>query len=159
MRRILPLLLCPVISLSCAVAPVNDNGGYVIRYVNMQVIYGHEISLSNEAVQLRSKREALLKKIRDREAALYGKTGEKPDEEILHYRGELAKIEEQQEKLKSQIYTRIKKAVEAVAAKYEVDFLLGTGEGVVYSRPLYDLTPEVLTELDRMRKNSSPVWK
>jgi len=37
--------------------------------------------------------------------------------------------------------------------------MLGTGEGVVYSRPVFDLTSEVISELEKMNKNSSPVWK
>ena len=156
MRPVL-FLLVAVLTAACS-APYlsgSEGDGYVIRYVNMNTIYDYELSRSNEAVSLRAKREDLLKKISAAESA--GREG--GGRQLEHYRSELLKVEEAQKKLKAAIYARIKKAVESVAGRHEVDFMLGTGEGVVYSRPVFDLTDDVIDELEKMNKNSSPVWK
>jgi Skp family chaperone for outer membrane proteins len=121
----------------------------------MNTIYDYELSRSNEAVALRAKREDLLKKVSAAESA--GR--EEGGRELEHYRSELQKVEEGQKKLKAAIFAKIKRAVESVAGRYEVDFILGAGEGVVYSRPVFDLTDDVIDELEKMNKNSSPVWK
>lgn len=153
MRSLVSLLLAAVL-LSCAGTAARDTGGYIIRYVNLGVIYEYELSKSNEAVMLKNKKEGILKKL---EALKEGQAD--GGQEAAYYREELKKIQEEEKKIKSALYLKIKTAVETVAKKHEVDFLLSTGEGVIYSKPVYDLTSEVIAELDKMRTNSSPVWK
>jgi len=155
MGRIIPAFLSVVILSSCGGGLVKDTDGYIIRYVNLGVIYEYELSRNNEAVMLKNKKEDILKKI---EGLKEGSDGQ-GDQGIAYYRDELKKVQEEEKKIKSAVYLKIKTAVETVAKKYEVDFLLGTGEGVVYSKPVYDLTSEVIAELDKMSVNSSPVWK
>lgn len=157
MRLVLPLYLMVLAAAACSSPVINDGSGdtYIIRYVNLNAIYEHELTRSNEAVSLKLKREDVLRKIRAAEAASSGDKGS----ELDHYRSELVKLEESEKKLKVSIYQKIRKAMESVAGRHEVDFILGTGEGVIYSRPVFDLTSEVIDELDRMNKNSSPVWK
>ena len=148
MRGLVSLMLAAAL-LSCAGTAERDTGGYIIRYVNLGIIYEYELSRSNEAVMLKNKKEGIQKKLDE----------SKDGSEAAHYKEELKKIQEEEKKIKSALYLRIKAAVETVAKKHEVDFLLSTGEGVVYSKPVYDLTSEVIAELDKMRTNSSPVWK
>lgn len=157
MRLVLPLYLMVLACAACSAPVVADTGGdgYIIRYINMNAVYDYELARSNEAVSLKAKREDILKKIRSTESAGQGDKGR----ELEYYRSELVKIEESEKKLKSSIYAKIKKAVESVAERHGVDFMLGTGEGVVYSRPVFDLTSEVISELENMNRNSSPVWK
>lgn len=157
MRLALPLYLIILAASACSAPVISDSGsdGYIIRYVNMNAIYDYEVSRSNEAVSLKTKRDDILKKISSRESVSKGDA----DRELEYYRSELVKLEESEKKLKAFIYAKIKKAVESVAERHEVDFMLGTGEGVVYSRPVFDLTSEVISELEKMNQNSSPVWK
>ena len=157
MSRLLPLYLFLMFFAACSAPVLTESGseGYIIRYVNMNAIYDYELSRSNEAVSLKYKRDDILKKIKSLESAGSGSN----ERELGYYRSELEKLDESGTKLKAAIYARIKKAVESVAERYDVDFMLGTGEGVVYSRPVFDLTSEVIDELEKMNKNSSPVWK
>lgn len=157
MRLVLPLYLMVLAAAACSAPVITDSGsdGYIIRYININVIYDYELSKSNEAVSLKAKREEILKKIRSGESVSRGDD----NRELDYYRSELVKLDESEKKLKAVIYSKIKKAVESVAERHEVDFMLGTGEGVVYSRPVFDLTSEVIAELEKMGKNSSPVWK
>ena len=157
MRLLLPLYMMFLAAGACSAPVITDGGSdsYIIRYINMNAVYDYEIARSNDAVSLKAKREDILKKIRSRESV----SREEDDRELVYYRAELVKLEESEKKLKAAIYAKIKKAVESVAERHEVDFMLGTGEGVVYSRPVFDLTSEVIAELEKMSKNSSPVWK
>ena len=157
MRLLLPLCLAVMAAAACSTPPVTDTGsdGYIIRYININAVYEYAVSGSNEAVTLRNKRNDILKKIKSRES----RATSGGDQELDHYRRELEKLELAEKKFKAAVFSRIKTAVESVAERHEVDFMLSTGEGVVYSRPVYDLTAEVISELDKMNKNSSPLWK
>lgn len=157
MRLVLPLYLMVLAAAACSSPVINDGSGdtYIIRYVNMNALYDYELTRSNEAASLKVRRDDILRKIKGVESGGSGDRGR----ELEYYRSELVKLEESEKKLKASIYQKIKKAVESVAGRHEVDFILGTGEGVIYSRPVFDLTSEVIDELDKMNKNSSPVWK
>ncbi|HNY15442.1 MAG TPA: hypothetical protein PKI12_07860, partial [Bacteroidales bacterium] len=113
MRLVLSLYLVVLAAAACSAPVISDGGsdGYIIRYINMNAIYNYEVSRSNEAVSLKTKREDILKKIRSRESVSPGDN----DRELEYYRSELVKLEESEKKLKTAIYVKIKKAVEAVA--------------------------------------------
>lgn len=159
MRRPLHILVLSLLAASCATPAVQQTEGYVIRYINLEVVYEYALGKSEEAQKLKIKKQDLLAKIRTKESAPEYRPGDRSDPELEHYRTELNRLAEEEKKIKAAIYVRIRNAVEAVAKKYNVDFLLNTGEGVVYSRPVFDLTAEVVAELEKADKNSSPKWK
>lgn len=156
MFRALPALLLTVCVVSCSTLGVNNQEGYIIRYINLEIVYEYELSKSGEALALKIKKQNVIKKIKESELSMSDST---TDTEIEHYKNELVRLTEEEKSLKASIYQKIKTAVETVSKKYDVDFLLNTGEGVVYSRPVFDLTADVVAELEKMDKNSSAIWK
>ncbi len=140
---------------SCTTGKNNTSGDYVIKYINMNSIYEYVFNNSNEAQDIKRKIDSMNKKIDelDNSGVNISKT------ELVYYKGETAKLKEQENKLKSEFYARIKTAVNNIAVKYNADFILNSGDGVVYSRPAYDLTNEVIKDLKSINERTSPVYK
>ena len=140
--------------ISCATGN-NMSGDYVIRYINLNSIYEYIYNNSNEAQVIKRKRDSLIKKIGEMETSetSVSKT------ELNHYRNELIKIREQEKTFKNESFVKIKAAIDNVAAKHNADFILNSGDGVVYSKPVYDLTYDVIKELKSLNKRTSPVYK
>ncbi len=139
-----------------ACATVNGpSGDYVIRYINLNSVYEYIYNNNNEAQVIKRKADSLVKKINEME------NSETPvsKTELNHYRNELLKIREKEKDFKNESFVMIKTAVNNVAAKHNVDFILNSGDGVVYSKPVYDLTYEVIKELRSLNKRTSPVYK
>ena len=149
------LFIFSVSVISCSAGRNISSGDYVIRYINLNSVYDYLYNNSSEAQDVKRKTDSLHKKIEELEnsEAAGSKT------ELIYYRGERVKIEEQEKKLKSEFYSRIKTAVGNVAAKNNADFILNSGEGVLYSRPAYDLTNDVIKELKSLNARTSPVYK
>ncbi len=57
---------------------------------------------------------------------------------------------------KRKIYSRIKTAISNVAARQNADFVLNTGDAVLYSRNSYDMTDDVIKEYRKLNEISSP---
>ncbi len=144
-----------IFAVSCTAGKNINTGDYVIRYINLNSIYDYLYSNSNEAQEINRKTESLNKKIEELESS--GSSGSKT--ELVYYRGEIAKVREQEKKLKAEFYSRIKTAVSNVASENNADFILNSGEGVLYSRPAYDLTNDVIKELRSLSERTSPVYK
>lgn len=66
---------------------------------------------------------------------------------------DVAKIDEETRK---KIYGRIKTAISNVATKQNADFVLNTGDAVLYSRNSYDITDDVIKEYRKLDEISSP---
>jgi len=144
-----------LIATSCSARNNNTSNDYVIRYLNLNSVYGYLYSSSNEALDNKRKIDALNKKIDEIEKAESGGSAS----EINYYKAEIVKAREAEKKLKSEFYSRIKTAVNNVAVKHNADFILSSGDGVIYSRPVYDITMEVIKELKSLEGRTSPVFK
>lgn len=154
-ERICILIFCSLLSgIACTTGP-GVSGDYVIRYINLNTIYEYIYNNSNEAQVMKRNIDSLLKKINEME------TSDNPVSkiELNHYKNELSKLREQEKAFKSASFLKIKTAVDNVAAKHNTDFILNSGDGVVYSRPVYDLTYEVIKELQSLNRRTSPVYK
>jgi len=57
---------------------------------------------------------------------------------------------------KKRIYGRIKTAVSSVAKRHNADFIINTGDALLYSRSVYDLTGEVIREYKTLIDIKSP---
>ncbi len=141
--------------LSCTAGNKNITNDYVIKYINMNSVYDYVYNNSNEAQDIKRKIDTMNRKI-DESA---GSTVSVSVSELAYYRSELVKFKEQERTLKSEFYSRIKTAVNNIAVKHNADFVLNSGDGVVYSRPVYDITNEVLKELKSINERTSPVYK
>ncbi len=141
--------------LSCSARNYNSGSDYVIRYVNLNSVYEYVYNNSNEAQEIKRKIDALNKKIEEIESSDSG--GSRA--ELNHYKSEIGKEREREKKLKSEIHFRIKTAVSNIAAKHNADFILNSGDGVIYSRPVYDVTNDVIKELKSLNDRSSSVYK
>jgi Skp family chaperone for outer membrane proteins len=62
----------------------------------------------------------------------------------------------QDEGSKNRIYSKIKTAVSNVARRHDADFILNTGDAVLYSRSSYDITDDVIREYKKLTDISSP---
>lgn len=151
-------ILVPVFALTifaCSARNNNMAGDYVIRYINMNTVYEYVYNNSNEAQEIKRKTDFLNKKIYELENSEKG--GSRAD--ITYYKNEIAKLKDQEKRLKLEIYSRIKTAVNNIAVKHNTDFILNSGDGVIYSRPVYDITNEVIRELKSLDARTSPVYK
>lgn len=133
----------------------NASSDYVIRYINLNVIYEYIYNNSNEAQIIKRNIDALVKKIGDLENSETAVS----KLELNHYRNELLKLRDQEKVFKTESFLQIKTAVNNVAVKHNADFIMNSGDGVVYSKPVYDLTHEVIKELKSLNKRTSPVYK
>jgi len=57
---------------------------------------------------------------------------------------------------KNRIYGKIKTAISNVARRHDADFVLNTGDAVLYSRSTYDITDDVIREYKKLTDISSP---
>jgi Skp family chaperone for outer membrane proteins len=155
MKRIAGIFLFCLIIFSCASVKSKDSADYVIRYINLNSVYDYVYSNSNEALDVQRKLDSLNKKISDIENQETGGSRS----ELLYYKSEVVKLKDQEKKLKTDFYARIHTALKNTASKHNVDFILNSGDGVVYSRPVYDLTNEVIKEVKSLEKRTSPAGK
>ena len=58
--------------------------------------------------------------------------------------------------IKKRIYGTIKTAISDVARRHNTDFILNTGDAVLYSRPSYDITDDVIREYKKIIDISTP---
>ncbi len=155
MKRVAGIFVFSLIIFSCASVSRKDSADYVIRYINMNSVYDYVYSNSNEAMEIQRKLDSLNKKISDIENQDTGGSRS----ELLYYKSEVVKLKEQEKKLKTDFYARIHAALKNTASKHNVDFILNSGDGVVYSRPVYDLTNEVIKEVKSLENRTSPAVK
>ncbi|PKL16979.1 MAG: hypothetical protein CVV49_13485 [Spirochaetae bacterium HGW-Spirochaetae-5] len=155
MKRIGGIFLFCLIIFSCGSVKTKDSADYVIRYINLNSVYDYVYSNSNEALDIQRKLDSLNKKISDIENQETGGSRS----ELLYYKGEVVKLKDQEKKLKTDFYARIHTALKNTASKHNADFILNSGDGVVYSRPVYDLTNEVIKEVKSLEYRTSPAVK
>jgi Skp family chaperone for outer membrane proteins len=148
------ILYITVITVSCTTGN-NISSEYVIRYINLNSIYEYIYNNSNDAQNLKRETDSLIKKIDEMENS----DGAVSKVELNHYRSELAKLREQEKNFKAETFVKIKTAVGNIAAKHNADFILNSGDGVVYSKPVYDLTYEVIKEYKSLNNRSSLIYK
>ena len=65
----------------------------------------------------------------------------------------------QDDAAKSRLYGKIKTAISNVARRHDADFILNTGDAVLYSRSSYDITDDVIREYKKLADISSPELK
>ncbi|HPF04702.1 MAG TPA: OmpH family outer membrane protein [Spirochaetota bacterium] len=69
------------------------------------------------------------------------------------------RVGSQDDVIKKRLYEQIKTAISNVARRHNADFILNTGEAVLYSRSSYDVTDDVIREYKKLSDISSPEAK
>jgi Skp family chaperone for outer membrane proteins len=136
-----------------------DAGMPVIRYINLRAVYGFLLNRDEKARQMNEKREKLLAEIEEYKNLLLmeGDDREAIYQKLNNSRNKLQEIAEQEESYKGKLLSRIQTAVKNVAEASGADFVFNLGDEVVYGRKKYDITDDVLKEIERIESRSDPV--
>ncbi|HOW83784.1 MAG TPA: OmpH family outer membrane protein [Spirochaetota bacterium] len=131
----------------------------VIRYINLRAVYGFMLNRDEKARQMNEKRDKLAAEIEENKSLIL-KDG--ADREALYRklnegRSRLQDLAEQEEAYKGKLLGRIQTAVRNVAESSGADFVFNLGDEVVYGKKKYDITEDVLREIERLESRSDPV--
>ncbi len=139
---------------------INNDKCLDIRYVNLNILFDYSVNNNPEARNIKKKKRDLLKKIDEITRKI--NTTKNNKEKILklklqEYYSKIDDIEKDEEYYKGIILSDIDYAVNAVARKHDIDYVLNIGEGAVYAGKEYDITEEVLRIIINRKKRSSPI--
>ncbi len=131
----------------------------VIRYVNLNSLYTALSEMEPEYRLISGKRKTLLKEIEDLQERFFShrKGSEETAHELKDKREKLQELDFRIRSLKSRIYSNIDSAMKNLSRRGNIDFILNLGNGLVYSGKKYDITEDVMREILREKKRSSPV--
>lgn len=136
---------------------------YKIRYVNIDIIFDYLVKNNSNAEKIRERKEDILLKIEAINKRLTGANKSAKNDEILktqrQYFADLDVIKKDEEHYKSLFLNQIDNALEIIAKKSDIDFILNIGEGVVYSKKEYNITEELLREIIKQKQRNSPVTR
>ncbi len=164
--RISPLPVCSLIVLAFLVSCSSFNKGKGtesapprIAYVYMSLLFD---AASEGTPDLEQIERALQRKIerRERVTESLGKEGTVEAvarNDLKRLDREIRGLRERREKLKERLLKEISTAVDRVAKREKLDFVLTMGEGCIYGRNRYDVTEKVLREMVRLKQRSAPV--
>lgn len=131
----------------------------VIRYVNLDSLYTALSEIEPEHRSITEKRKALLVEIDNLQESIIsrGKGSEESARMLKAKREKLRELDFRTRSLKSRIYSKINNAMKNISRRGNIDFILNLGNGLVYSSKKYDITEDVMREIHRQKKRSSPV--
>lgn len=161
-KNIILLLLIVFLLLSCSGFKKNTKGqaeAVVIRYINMRSLYSYLLNKDEKARGLKKKSELLAEEIeQDKLKLLSGNDDpQKLHEKINKKREKLQSLAEDEEKHKGYLLNKINIAVKKIAESSGCDFILNIGDEVIFGKKKYDITEDVLRELELLEKRADPV--
>lgn len=153
------LMILPFLSL-CAASPDKGEGTSVVRYVNIKAVYEHALNNDKEFKELNVKRNALI----DKKNSLIKKPQSAASdvsaaEEIKLIEKELASLFADEDTIKLRIYRRIGEVMRDIARRRGIDFIFNIGDVMVYAKTEFDITEDLINELDFRDERVSPLWK
>ena len=162
MKKGSAIILAAAFALSCSSLGKDkktDASLPVIRYINLRAVYGFMLNRDEKARQMNEKRDKLAAEIEENKSLIL-KDG--ADREALYRklnegRSRLQDLAEQEEAYKGKLLGRIQTAVRNVAESSGADFVFNLGDEVVYGKKKYDITEDVLREIERLESRSDPV--
>lgn len=160
-KFILPFLLISFPFLSvCTSLPEGGKGSSVIRYVNIKVVYEHALNNDKEFVEINNKRQTLIDKKNSLTKKQQGaSSGESTAEEIKQIDRELAALFADEDVIKLRIYRKIGDIIRDMARRRGIDFIFNIGDVMVYAKTEFDITEDVISELNYRDDRVSPLWK
>lgn len=152
------LLLLPFI-LFCSSAPFErSRPSSVIGYVNIKTVYEHVLSTDRELAEKREKRKKLQEM--KKQIVLSGLKGkEEIEAEIKNIDNELSLLAPDEDAVKLRLYKKISSVVRDIARRRNLDMVLNIGDSLVYARKEFDITDDVIEELEAREERVSPEWK
>ncbi len=136
-----------------------EGAAVVIRYVNLRTVYAFLLNRDEKAERLNEKRNKLAASIEEEKTLLLKESGDRDAlyRKINSNRQKLEELAAEEESHKARLLNRIKSAVKIVAESSEADFVLNLGDEVIYGKKKFDVTEDVLKELERIESRSDPV--
>jgi len=128
----------------------NTASPVVIRHANLETVYNHLLSKSDEARALAEKRTGLEK----RKETLLSQPTPAADPALT---SDFADLENREKELKSALYKKINVAVKRVALRQGVDYVLDSSRTLIYYPSKWDLTDDIISEMDILDIRSEPV--
>jgi Skp family chaperone for outer membrane proteins len=154
------MLLAMALAGCAASLPVNERE-VRIRYVNVPLIYEYMARSDSDAQRAMRRGEetrAIVERL-EREIRAPGDEGavKRSGERLEAARLEMNKARAAEEAHKQRLLTEMNRAMELVATRLQVDYILNTGESLVYFKKEFDITEAVLQEVMAQRKRNAPV--
>lgn len=145
-RNVVTVLLFFCITTACSSIKDKkyENKGYQIRYVNLQTIFEFTAAYDPEAMKTKIAMEKLYKKM-------------KSSDKIKDTKTKLKRLQREENYQKTKLYKLINNAVKIVADRHGLDFILNSGDELIYGKKKYDITEEVIREIVKLKKRNAPV--
>lgn len=160
-KKITALLLAMTLMMSCSSLKKGKKGAenIVIRYINMRSLYSYILKKDEKAELLRKKYERLEEQIENDKLLLLqdGNDTESIYKRLNSNREKIKSVADEEELHKGKLLNRINSAVKKVAQSAGIDFVLNIGDEVVYGKKKFDITEDVLKELELLEMRSNPV--
>ena len=160
-KKITALLLAMTLMMSCSSLKKGKKGAenIVIRYINMRSLYSYLLKKDEKAELLRKKYERLEEQIENDKLLLLqdGNDTESIYKRLNSNREKIKSVADEEELHKGKLLNRINSAVKKVAQSAGIDFVLNIGDEVVYGKKKFDITEDVLKELELLEMRSNPV--
>ncbi|MCU0822377.1 MAG: OmpH family outer membrane protein, partial [Spirochaetes bacterium] len=150
---------------ACGTPPVKEtstdiNNNIKVRYVNIGIIFSYMVNKDPDTAALKKEREALQSAIEDIREKIDGADENVKQglvKEMMEKQGSLAKLKNEEEYYKGRILNEINSAIEGMAKKDDIDFVLNIGEGAVYARKEYNMTERIIQEIENRARRNAPV--
>ena len=160
-KKLTVLLLAMTLMMSCSSLKKGKKGAenIVIRYINMRSLYSYILKKDEKAELLRKKYERLEEQIENDKLLLLqdGNDTESIYKRLNSNREKIKSVADEEELHKGKLLNRINSAVKKVAQSAGIDFILNIGDEVVYGKKKFDITEDVLKELELLEMRSNPV--
>ena len=160
-KKLTVLLLAMTLMMSCSSLKKGKKGAenIVIRYINMRSLYSYILKKDEKAELLRKKYERLEEQIENDKLLLLqdGNDTESIYKRLNSNREKIKSVADEEELHKGKLLNRINSAVKKVAQSAGIDFVLNIGDEVVYGKKKFDITEDVLKELELLEMRSNPV--
>lgn len=148
------LLSLPFVLLCSSAKGKEIRPSSVIRYVNLKAVYEHVLVNDKEIIEMQNKQQELINK----KNKLNSSSGE-ADNEAKSDDDELSLLEIDEDAVKLRVYKKISSALRDIARKRGIDLILNIGDSLVYSKKEFDITEDLIGELDHRNDKVSPEWK
>ncbi len=145
----------------CASADRSPAAPANIGYLHLSLVVDYLAKGDDEAREMAARKRALRETIDASDKKLSGEPDIRRREQLVATmgaaRGELEQLANREKTVRGRYYAEIQRAVERVAGRRRIDFVLNMGEGLVYSRREFDVTEDVLREIQSTRRRSAPL--
>lgn len=161
-KKIISPILSVLLIVSCSGLKKNSKEQtevIVIRYINIRALYSYLLNKDEKAQGLKQKIESLNEEIEQDKLKILSSEGnsQKLYKNINKKREKLQNFADDEEKYKGYLLNKINIAVKKVAESSGCDFVLNMGDEILYGKKKYDITEDVLRELELLEKRADPV--